>query len=120
MKKEQQKNLSQEEKGLLVAICLGDGHLHKPHPKTKSVQLEIGHSIKQLEYCTYKRDLVHSILGTESRISKISIRKVKVKGKEYETCRFVKTCDYFISLRKLLYPHERKVITRQILDMLNP
>ena len=120
MKKEQQKILSQEEKGLLVAICLGDGHLHKPHPKTKSVQLEIGHSIKQLEYCTYKRDLVHSILGTESRISKISIRKVKVKGKEYETCRFVKTCDYFISLRKLLYPHERKVITRQILDMLNP
>ena len=81
MRKEQQKKLSQEEKGLLVAICLGDGHLHKPHPKTKSVQLEIGHSIKQLDYCTYKRDLVHDILGNESRVPKVSIRKIKVKGK---------------------------------------
>lgn len=120
MKKEQQKKLSQEEKGLLVAICLGDGHLHKPHPKTKSVQLEIGHSVKQLDYCTYKRDLVHDILGKESRVPKVSIRNVKIKGKEYETCRFVKTCDYFFVLRNLLYPNGRKVITREILDMLSP
>ena len=120
MKKEQQKELSQKEKGLLLAICLGDGSLHKPHPKTKSVQLEIGHSIKQLEYCTYKRDLVHKILGEESRIPKISIRKIKVKNKEYETCRFVKTCDYFLALRKLLYPNGRKIITKKILNMLSP
>lgn len=120
MKKEQQKQLSYEEKGLLVAICLGDGNLHKPHPKTKSVQLEVGHSIKQIEYCTYKRDLVHNILGQESKVPKILIRKVKVKNKEYETCRFLKTCDYFLALRKLLYPHERKTITREILNMLTP
>ena len=120
MKKEQQKQLSLEEKGLLLAICLGDGHLHKPHPQTKSVQLEVGHSIKQLEYCTYKRDLVHEILGEHSYLPKVSVRTVKVKGKEYQTCRFVKTCDYFLKLRQDLYPHGRKTITRELLDMLTP
>ena len=120
MKKEQQKLLSQEEKGLLVALVLGDGHLHKPHPKTKSVQLEIGHSIKQLEYCTYKRDLVHKILGEGSRIPKITIRRVKAFGKEYDTCRFLKVCDYFITLRNLMYYENRKRMTKEILEMLSP
>lgn len=118
MKKEYQKELSQYEKGLLLALCLGDGSLHKPHPKTKSVQLEIGHSMKQYDYCVYKRDLVYKILGGV-KLPKVSIRTVKVGGKEYETCRFVKTCDYFIALRNKLYPHGRKIINRELLDMLS-
>lgn len=118
MKKEQ-KNLTQEEKGLLVALCLGDGCLRKPQGKKQSVQLEIGHSIKQLEYCTYKRDLVYNIIGDKSKLPKISIRKVNYKNKEYDTCRFVKTFDYFSYIRKLLYPNGKKAISRKILDMLS-
>lgn len=118
MKKEHNKQLSQEEKSLLLAICIGDGNLHKPHPATKSVQLEIGHSIKQLEYCKYKRDLIHRILGEDTRCPKIFTRTVKYINKEYETCRFFKTCDYFIYLRNLLYPYGRKRMTMEILNML--
>lgn len=118
MKKEQIKTLTNKEKGLLVALCIGDGCLRKPHPKTQAVQLEIGHSINQLAYCTYKRDLVYKIFGGKN-LPKISIREQKVKGKVYKTCRFTKTNDYFVSLRKKLYPFGRKTITREILDMLD-
>lgn len=117
MKNKQIKELSNKEKGLLLALCLGDGCLRKPHPKTGAVQLEIGHSIKQLAYCTYKRDIVHNIFGNKP--PKIGIREVKVKDKVYKTCRFTKCNDYFIALRKVLYPYGRKTITRELLNMLD-
>lgn len=117
MKHKQIKELSNEQKGLLLALCLGDGCLRKPHPKTGAVQLEIGHSLKQLSYCTYKRDIIYSIFGGKTP-PKIGIRKVKVNNKEHATCRFTKTNDYFIALRKKLYPYGRKTITRKLLDTL--
>lgn len=120
MKNYQKSELTKQQKGLLLALCLGDGCLRKPHPKTKGVQLEIGHSIKQLDYCTYKRDLVYEILGGV-KMPKIGFKKSKLKGyeTEYQSCRFTKTHDYFIYLRRLLYPNGRKTITREILDMLD-
>lgn len=118
MKKEQRKALSNDQKGLLLALCLGDGCLRKPHPKNGAVQLEISHSIKQLAYCTYKRDLIFSILGG-TRPPKIGIKTVKLKGKEYTCCRFTKTDDYLIALRKKLYPYGRKTITRELLNSLS-
>ena len=118
MKQKQIKELNNTEKGLLLALCLGDGCLRKPHPKTGAVQLEIGHSIEQLTYCTYKRDIVYSIFKGKNP-PKIGIREINIKGKVYKTCRFTKTNDYFISLRKKLYPYGRKTITRELLNMLD-
>ena len=77
MKQKQILELSNTQKGLLLALCLGDGCLRKPHPKTGAVQLEIGHSIQQLEYCKYKRDLVYSIFGGKNP-PKVGIRNIKV------------------------------------------
>lgn len=118
MKQKQILELSNTQKGLLLALCLGDGCLRKPHPKTGAVQLEIGHSIQQLEYCKYKRDLVYSILGGKNP-PKIGIKNIKINNKEYTACRFTKTNDYFIALRKKLYPYGRKTITRELLNMLS-
>lgn len=113
------KELSQDEKNLLVALCIGDGCLRKPHPQTGSVQLEIGHSTKQEDYCTWKRDLVYSICGG-TKEPKMGYRTIKLKNSdnEYYACRFTKIHEYFLYLRKLMYPNGRKVMTREILDKL--
>lgn len=108
--------LTKEQKSILLALCIGDGCLRKPNKG--SVQLEIGHSIKQLEYCTWKRDLVYSILGG-IKPPKISMKLVKLKKYgEYQACRFVKTHPYFKELRNKLYCNGVKRITEDILDML--
>lgn len=110
--------LTKEQKSILLALCLGDGCLRKPNQG--SVQLEIGHSTKQLEYCIWKRDLVYSILGGR-KPPKVAIKKVKLKNyKEYEACRFTKTHPYFKELRNKLYCNGVKTITKDILEMLTP
>lgn len=112
--------LTKEQKSLLLALCIGDGCLRKPHPKSGNVQLEIAHSTKQEAYCKWKRDLIYQIFGGKNP-PKIGYRTIKLKGndKEYKACRFTKVHPYFTHLRKILYPDNIKVMTREILEMLN-
>ena len=114
------KELSEKDKSLLIALCIGDGCLRKPHPQTGSVQLEIAHSTKQEDYCIWKRDLVYSICGG-AKEPKIGYRTITLKNSdtEYYACRFTKIHEYFLYLRKLMYPNGRKVMTREILDKLD-
>lgn len=113
--------LTKNDKSLLLSLCIGDGCLRKPHPKSGNVQLEIAHSIKQEAYCTWKRDLVYKIFGGK-RPPKIGYKTIKLKGynKEYKACRFTKSDPYFTYLRNLLYPNGIKVMTEEILNMLTP
>lgn len=98
-------------------MCIGDGCLRKPHPKTGCVQLEIAHSNKQKEYCEHKKSLIENILHKNIKLHE---RKVlcSLNNKSYDTCRFMITNDYFIYLRKLLYPFGRKTMNRNILNKL--
>lgn len=111
--------LLENDKKLLLALCIGDGCLRKPHPKSGNVQLEIGHSIKQEAYCKWKRDLVYKIFGGKNP-PKIGYKTIKLKNsdKEYYACRFTKSHPYFTYLRKILYPNGVKVMTREILEKL--
>ena len=110
--------MDKNQKSILLALCLGDGCLRKPN--RGSVQLEIGHSIKQLDYCTWKRDLIYSILGG-NKPPKINIKKVILKKYgEYEACRFVKTHPYLKELRNKLYCNGVKRITPELLKELTP
>lgn len=113
--------LTENDKSLLLALCIGDGCLRKPHPKSGNVQMEICHSIKQEAYCIWKRDLVYRILGG-FKVPKIGYKTIKLKGydKEYSACRFTKSHPYFVYLRNLLYPNGIKVMTREILNKLTP
>lgn len=113
-------NLTDSEKSLLLALCIGDGCLRKP-TKRKNVQFECAHSEKQLEYLTWKRDLVYQILGGY-KIPKIGFKDIKLNGydKIYKACRFTKTHPYFTYLRKILYPKGIKIMNRKILNMLTP
>lgn len=116
-----EKELTNEEKSLLLALCLGDGCLRKPNPRGGNVQFECAHSTKQEEYLTWKRDLVYKIFGG-NKPPKIGYKEIKLKGYDttYHACRFCKTHPYFTYLRKLLYPDGVKVMTREILDKLTP
>lgn len=111
--------LLENDKKLLLALCIGDGCLRKPHPKSGNVQLEVGHSIKQEAYCKWKRDLVYKIFGGKNP-PKIGYKTIKLKNsdKEYYACRFTKSHPYFTYLRKILYPNGVKVMTREILEKL--
>lgn len=111
--------LLENDKKLLLALCIGNGCLRKPHPKSGNVQLEIGHSIKQEAYCKWKRDLVYKIFGGKNP-PKIGYKTIKLKNsdKEYYACRFTKSHPYFTYLRKILYPNGVKVMTREILEKL--
>lgn len=111
--------LSENDKKLLLALCIGDGCLRKPHPKSGNVQLEIGHSIKQEAYCKWKRDLIYKIFGGKTP-PKIGYKTIRLKNsdKEYYACRFTKSHPYFTYLRKILYPNGVKVMTKEILEKL--
>ena len=114
------KKLTKKDRGIIIAMVLGDGHFSKTYSYTrgKTVALEIGHSIKQLEYCKYKSELLGKTLGVDP--PKIHFRKVKCKGKEYETCRFSKGSVFFYNIRKKMYIEGRKIISMDILNYLTP
>lgn len=116
-----EKTLTKKEKCLLFAMCLGDGYIAKPRTKNSNAEFECSHSIKQLKYLTWKRDLIYSILGG-IKPPKITIRKIhlNVNNIDYEACRFSKTHSYFTFLRKLLYNGNIKELSREAMEMLTP
>ena len=105
--------MTKEQKSILISLFIGDGCLRRPNEG--SVQAEIGHSIKQESYCLYKAKLLHSIIG-----GNMPNLKYRISSLNTETCRWVKTHRYFKTIRKWLYPNNKKTITRHLLDKLSP
>ena len=105
--------MTKDQKSILIALVIGDGTLRKPN--RGSVQLEIGHSIKQKEYIKYKSDLLHSILGGNKPNLHYRVSNMGTK-----TVRIFKTHRYFRVIRRWLYKDNKKVISRNILDKLTP
>ena len=116
--------MRKDKKAVLIALCLGDGHLRKTRngkgKKSENVQLALLHSTTQLSYMEWKASKLHSLLG--GKRSKISIRRVwnKTVRKHYERCEVNKSHKYFKVLYRWLYPDGNKKITRRILDYLTP
>ena len=105
--------MKSRKKSLLIAMCIGDGHLtsQKSYNKYHS-SIRITHSEKQIELITLKRDLLHSILGGKSP----KIEKFNNSG--YPGLKFSKGSKYFRVLRKWLYPNGTKKISRFLLNKL--
>lgn len=116
--------MRKDKKALLIALCLGDGHLRKTKngdgKLSSNVQLALLHSTSQLDYMEWKVGKLLSLLG--GKRSKIGIRKVynKQAGKYYERCEVNKSHKYFKVLYRWLYPEGKKKITRRILNYLTP
>ena len=104
-------NMTQEEKSLIIALIIGDGHIDN------TGRISINHCEKQKEYLQFKADLIYSIIGGKP----ITLHKTKayIKGKEYHGYSIRKCCKKkLIQFRQLMYPNGRKEITREILEQL--
>lgn len=102
-----------EEKSLIIAFTLGDGHI------APEGRLIINHCEKQKGYLLYKADIVNKIIGKKP----VTIHKTKniVKGKEYFGYTIRKCCKAKLQeIYDLVYPNKKKVISREVLDYLTP
>ena len=105
--------MTKEQKSILIAISIGDGYLAKDN-NSKSVSLILKHSIKQKEYLIWKVNLVRSICGGKKN------KIVEFNNSGFPGIRWGKANNYFRVIRKWIYSNNRKIITRNILDKLNP
>ena len=106
-------NMTQEEKSLIIALIIGDGHIDNIG------RISINHCEKQKEYLQFKANLIYNIIGGKP----ITLHKTKtcIKGKEYYGYSIRKCCKKkLIQFRQLMYPNGRKEITREVLEQLTP
>lgn len=103
--------MTKEEKSLLLAMAIGDGHIHKD-PRSLSCSLSLKHSIKQKEYLIWKVNIARSILGGSPN------KIVEFNNSGYPGIRWSKADNYFRILRKRLYKNNKKNISRKLLDKL--
>lgn len=104
-------------KGLLIALAIGDGHLKSRKDKRWNyTQNEICfiHCEKQKDYIEYKSELLLNMFGGNQP----KVHKFNNSG--YIGYRMSKTHKYFRIIYKLLYPNGKKYISRQCLNFLSP
>lgn len=95
-------------KALLIALCLGDGHLST----NSGVSLYIEHSRKQRAYLDYKRKLISELL--ECPELKEYYRK------DRDTFRICKGHRYFRYIYNILYKNKQKYFSKHLLSYLTP
>src|SRR5678816_2460048 len=115
--------MTKEEKNLLLALCLGDGNLAKPFKKMNgsagSSFLNLVHSPAQLGYLTWKRDLIHKILGIKANIREHWTIN-PANNQRIPIFRLAVGHRYFAILRKYLYQNNRKIFTPALIHRLSP
>lgn len=95
-------------KTLLIALCLGDGHLST----NSGISLCIEHCRKQRDYLTYKRELVAELLNCSL--------PTEYYRKDRDTFRMMKGHKYFKSIYNLLYTNKVKRFSKKLLEYLTP
>lgn len=109
-------------KSILIGLLLGDGYID---PKGR---IYIEHCKEQLEYCIYKAKLLHSVVGGkdinvqlfERKRTSLNSNRQWRSGDVFITCKFKKQSKHFIPIRQLLYPNNKKTITKEVLEYLTP
>jgi hypothetical protein len=124
--------MNSTDRGKIVGMVLGDGHLsfRKRYNKDKhgtpkyeylTSAIVIAHSMKQYDYLEHKRNVVHSVFGgNKPEIAKYD-HTLPSTGKTYQLARFQKTNTYLRILHGFMYSNKgKKYISKQVLDMLTP
>jgi hypothetical protein len=106
--------MNREQKNLLIAFVLGDGHLHK-HGVSNSVSLVLKHSTKQEEYIKHKADIVNSICGGYQSSLTYSTSGC---NNNYKAVSYSKANKYFRVLRKFIYKNNKKTFPDAIIKRL--
>lgn len=113
--------MRREDIGILVGMCYGDGYLNVRKNKRgfwKS-DLVIVHSIKQLEYLTWKHERLIKIFGGKNTIAMFD-QFLPRTDKVYRMCRVSKSNSYFRRLKHAIYKNGVKKFTRNTLNLLTP
>ena len=105
--------ISQEEHDLAIGSLLGDASIRQ---REKNSCFRFSHSIKQREYCKFKKDILNNFNISEFREVKRKIRDDFIHAVDFST----KTHPVFNYYRNLFYKNNRKIISIEILNQLNP
>lgn len=103
--------LTEEDRGMLIALTLGDGYV-TPKKITGNSQLCIKHGIKQKSYCEEKRNIA-------SNIFKKPINICEHKERNHICINFRIRHSCLNDIRNLMYPDGKKAITKEILNSLS-
>lgn len=98
---------------VLLGSMLGDGHI-RIHPNGKNPDFREEHSLKQRDYLLWKNSFLHFKIGYNKRFDK------RFEGGNYisislSSCSSPSLLEYY----HLFYPNKTKVISKQILKILN-
>lgn len=109
--------MNKNNKSILLALSLGDGCIRKRIDKrynTTNYFLNIKHSIKQKAYLEYKASIANSVLGGKQNEVKI------INNNGYAGCKYEKGSKELRYIYSMLYIDGKKVITRNVLNLLTP
>lgn len=106
--------LSKRQKAILVGTLLGDGHLEQ---NGKNVRLRVGHGLPQREYIAWKYRELKDLVRGNIRTAKIFHSK---RNKYYKHLQFsTLTCSDFTEWRNIFYCQGKKIVPKNISDLLN-
>ena len=101
--------MERRKKSLLIALCLGDGHINK-----RDNCLQITHSYKQKFYIEYKCKLLSELLNCKEPNL---YHRLDSKHNEYK---LTKGSRFFRYIRKMLYKDGEKRFSKNILKYITP
>lgn len=101
---------------IVYGMVLGDGCVQ--HNRNRgNAYLSIYHSIRQLEYLSFKRDL---LIERDIKCSSIKFHLVSAYDKTHDMCYFyTQYTPYFTEIREIFYKNNKKIITFDILNKLD-
>ncbi len=105
--------VGQEEHDMILGSLLGDSSIRQ---REKNSCFRFSHSIKQKEYACFKKEILNDFNISEFREVKRKICDSFIHAVDFST----KTHSVFNYYRNLFYKNGRKVVTREILEQLNP
>lgn len=101
--------LTKREKVLLLAMCIGDGHIRNNRP----THLCVRHCEKQKPFIEFKAGIISKAIGRDVNISPFD-------NSGYPAYRFEKSIPYVRIIHKWLYKNGKKYYSRKVLDKLTP
>jgi len=106
-------HLSQREKNIIMGMILGDAHVRQ---LKKEARIEVAHSTSQKNYVLWKYENLKRWVISEPCLIKTYDARF---DKTYTQWRFrTKSHEVFSSLRKLFYPKGKKIIPKEIVNIL--
>ena len=105
--------LTEEQHDLIIGSALGDASVRQ---RDRNCSFRVGHSRRQEKYLVWKYNILKEFISTPLYWNKREINNHFIETLELSTF----THSVFNFYRKLFYKNGKKIVTRELLDMLTP